>query len=80
MAKTITLRVDEKLYRAIKLAAGAQNRSVANYVETAARNFLIEDQFVADEEMNEILADPSFKRDLKASLEDIKKGRVKRVL
>ncbi|MBX7059764.1 MAG: CopG family transcriptional regulator [Leptospirales bacterium] len=80
MPKTITLRVDERLYRALKLAAGAQNRTLSNYVETAARSYLVEDQFVSDEEMNEILADPSFQTNFKAALQDIKKGRIKRVL
>ncbi len=40
MAKTITLRVDDRFYKAIKHAASTQNRTVSNYLETAARSFL----------------------------------------
>ncbi|WP_036041674.1 hypothetical protein [Leptospira alstonii] len=46
MAKTITLRVDDRLYKAIKHAASTQNRTVSNYLETVARSFILEEQFV----------------------------------
>ncbi|MBE7439157.1 MAG: CopG family transcriptional regulator [Spirochaetales bacterium] len=74
MAKTITMRVDERLYKAIKLAASAQNRTVSNYLETAARSFILEEQFVSDEEMSEIIAHPHFDRNFKNALADVKKG------
>jgi len=75
MAKTITLRVDERLYKAIKHAATAQNRTVSNYLETAARSFILEEQFVSDEEMADILAHPDFEKNHASALDDINKGR-----
>lgn len=64
-------------YKEIKLAAAAQNRTVSNYLETAARSFILEEKFVSDEEMSEILAYPEFDRNIKDALADIKKGRFK---
>ena len=72
MQKTITLRVDDRVYKAIKRAATAQNRTVSNYLETAARAFILEEQFVSDEEMAEILSHPDFQKNVASALDDVK--------
>ncbi len=57
MAKTVTLRLDDETYQLFTTAARADNRSLANLIQTAARDRIHEQQFVDDYEMAEIMAD-----------------------
>lgn len=54
MAKVITLRVDDEIYRELKEAAHAERRTLSNLIETAALRKIREEQFVDDAEMAEI--------------------------
>ena len=74
MAKTITLRLNDDLYIQIKKAAESEHRSIANYIENATRTYILEENFVTDEEMEDILRNKNFIRNLKSSLDDIEKG------
>ena len=74
MAKTITLRVNDNFYEKIKEAADSEHRSIANYIENATRNYLLEESFVSDEEMEDILKNKNFINNIKSSLNDIEKG------
>lgn len=56
MAKTLTLRLDDEVYQEFADAARAENRSLANLIQTAALAQLREREFVDDYEMAEILA------------------------
>ena len=57
MAKTITLRLDEKTYELIRSAAAGERRSISNFIEYATVTYLSGEAFVADAEMDEILND-----------------------
>ncbi|MGH9363996.1 MAG: DUF1778 domain-containing protein [Thermoanaerobaculia bacterium] len=57
MPKTLTVRMDDATYRLIREAAEADNRSVSNFIETAARQKAISEIFVPETEMAEIRAD-----------------------
>ena len=61
MAKTITLRVDDR-------------RTISNYIEYATMNYIFNSNIVDDIEMNETMF---FKKDMKKGIDDIKKGRYK---
>jgi len=74
MAKTITLRVDDGIYNTLKRAADGDRRTISNFMEYAAINYIFNNNTVDDSEMNEILA---FKKDLNKGLSDIKTGRYK---
>jgi len=74
MAKTITLRIDDDLYTKIRNAAQAEHRSISNYIENAARAYIIEESFVLDEEMEDIRKSKDFIKNIRASLDDIEKG------
>ena len=74
MARTITLRVDDNIYNTLKRAADGDRRTISNFIEYAAINYILNNNVVDDNEMNEIL---SFENDLKKGLSDIKKGRYK---
>ena len=57
MSKTVTLRLKDDVYYALREAALAENRPLSNLIETAAMSKVREQQFVDDTEMAEILAD-----------------------
>ena len=74
MPKTITLRLDDKTYQMIKLAAQGERRSISNYIEYATVSHLTESSFVSDEEMREILSDAELMLDLEQARADIANG------
>jgi len=75
MAKTVTIRMDDKSYKLLKNAAISQKRSISNFIEYAAVNFTIEDNFVSDYEMADIQSDSTLMSDLKRALNDVKSRR-----
>ena len=74
MVKTITLRVDDNVYNTLKRAADGDRRTISNFIECAAINYVLNNNTVDDAEMKEIL---SYKKDLRKGLNDIKNGRYK---
>jgi predicted transcriptional regulator len=70
MPKTLTVRMDDATYRLIADAAAVDNRSVSNFIETAARQKAIAEIFVPDPEMAEIESDKVLTRRLKAGHRD----------
>lgn len=70
MPKTLTVRMDDATYRLIAEAAAAENRSVSNFIETAARQKAAAEIFVAGPEMAEIRSDTALQRRLKAGHQD----------
>ena len=68
MAKTITVRIDDSTYNIFKLAAAGQKRTISNYLEYATLNYTMNETFVDDMEMNEIL---KYEKDIKKGLSDI---------
>jgi uncharacterized protein (DUF1778 family) len=77
MSKTITIRIDDDVYNLLKKAAEGERRTISNFIEFAALAYLTNEIFVSDQEMEEILNDPSLKNELKSGLNDIKKGNYK---
>ena len=57
MARTLTVRMDDATYSLVADAAAADNRSVSNFIETAAREKAAAEIFVSEEEMAEIRSD-----------------------
>jgi predicted transcriptional regulator len=55
MSKTVTLRLNDKIYQTFVEAALAENRPLSNLIETAAFSKIREQQFVDNLEMAEIL-------------------------
>jgi predicted transcriptional regulator len=56
MHKTVTLRLKNEVYKLFSEIAKAENRSLANFIETAALQNIREQQFVDDVEMAEIMS------------------------
>ena len=75
MARTVTLRLDDDAYAALREAAKAERRPLSNLIETAALARIREQQFVDDDEMTEITSHPSLLRRLKAGSRDARQRR-----
>ena len=72
--KTLTMRVDDSIYKIIKSAAEGQKRNIANFIEFATLQYLTSSQYIDNDEMNEILNDKSLVKNLKNGLKDLKSG------
>ncbi len=75
MPKTLTVRIDDATYRLIADAAASENRSVSNFIETAARQRAVSEIFVSDAEMSEIRSDAALQRRLKRGHREAAAGR-----
>lgn len=75
MSKTVTLRLDEKVYRKFRGLAKNDNRPISNFIETAALRFVDSGEFVDEFEMAEIKSNTSLNRSIKRGLRDAKAGR-----
>lgn len=72
MSKTLTLRLDEKVYRRFRSLAQRDNRPISNFIETAALRFVSEHELVDEFEMAEIETNAALNRSIKAGLKDAK--------
>ncbi|GAB6091698.1 CopG family transcriptional regulator [Spirochaeta dissipatitropha] len=72
MSKTITVRLDDKIYEMFKKAADGQKRTISNYIEYATLNYTVNETIVDDAEMTEIMA---YSDELQKGLSDISAGR-----
>jgi uncharacterized protein (DUF1778 family) len=77
--RVITIRLGESEYRRIKAAAEAGNRTVSNFMKTAALRFLDQTEFMNGQEMAEIRRDKELMKSLRVGSADIEKGRYKTV-
>jgi hypothetical protein len=75
MAKTVTLRLNDESYNAFLEASKAENRSIANLIETAALSKIRELQFVDDVEMAEILTNEDLLKRIKQGSKEAKTKR-----
>lgn len=75
MPKTITIRIDDDTYEMIKTAAEGERRSISNFIEYAAVNYLAEESFVTENEMEEILNDKKLLERLEKSKKEIAEGK-----
>ena len=74
MAKTVTLRLDDATYAFFRDCAQADNRTLSNMIETAAKRHL-ERVSVDPEEQRGILRDAPLLRRLRAGARDAKSRR-----
>jgi len=73
MPKTLTLRIDDKTYRAFAKRAKAENRSISNFIEHTVKERLREHDFVDDSEMAGILANDRLVEQLRKGSKDAQK-------
>ena len=72
--KTLTLRVDDDVYSMIKLASDGAKRNISNFIEYATIQYLTSNQYIDNNEMNDILNDKQLIKSLNQGLKDIKSG------
>jgi predicted transcriptional regulator len=75
MSKTVTLRLDDKVYRRFRGLAEHDNRPISNFIETAALRFVEEHDYVDEFEMAEIRGNATLNRSIIAGLRDAKAKR-----
>ena len=75
MSKTVTLRLDDKVYKRFRCLAEHDNRPLSNFIETAALRFIEEHEYVDEFEMAEIRNNSSLNRSIKNGLRDAKAKR-----
>ena len=75
MSKTVTLRLDDKVYKKFRDMANHDNRPLSNFIKTAVLRFVEEHEYVDEFEMAEIKGNTSLNRSLKSGLRDAKAGR-----
>jgi predicted transcriptional regulator len=75
MSKTVTLRLDEDIYKKFIGLAKYDNRPLSNFIETAALRFIEEQEYVDEFEMAEIRDNGELNRSLKKGLRDAKAKR-----
>ena len=75
MSKTVTLRLPDQAYERFRILAQRENRSLSNFIETAASRYVEADQFVDEFEMSEIETNTELNRSLKRGVKDAKAGR-----
>jgi predicted transcriptional regulator len=59
MSKTVTLRLEDKVYRRFRGMATHDNRPLSNFIETAALRFVEEHEYVDEFEIEEIKGNAS---------------------
>jgi uncharacterized protein (DUF1778 family) len=72
--KTVTMRVDDAVYRMIKTAADGQKRNLSNFIEFTVMQYLSSAQYVDNDEMDEILQDTELVQNLKDGMQELKQG------
>jgi len=72
--KTLTLRVDDDIYSMIKLASDGAKRNISNFIEYATLQYLTSNQYIDNEEMNDILNDKNLIKNLNQGLKEAKEG------
>ncbi|MBI4060809.1 MAG: CopG family transcriptional regulator [Elusimicrobia bacterium] len=74
MPKTVTLRLDDATYAFFRDCAQADNRTLSNMIETAAKRHL-ESAYIDAEEQHGIVRDASLMRRIRAGTRDAKARR-----
>lgn len=74
MSKTVTLRIGEGAYNMFNTLSQRENRSLSNFIETAALRYVEEHETVDEFEMQEILGNTELMSNLKQGHADAKEG------
>ena len=75
MAKTVTIRVEDDIYKEFSRHAQEEKRSLSKFIEHAVVQYTKRSAFTDDEEMREIAEDDGLIKRMKQGVEDAKKGR-----
>ncbi|EMJ98669.1 hypothetical protein LEP1GSC192_2580 [Leptospira sp. B5-022] len=71
------MRIEDPIYDIFKKAAEGERRTISNFVENAAIQYLTNEFYASDEEMDEILSDKQLISSLKKGLKEVAQGKYK---
>ena len=72
MSKTVTMRLNDKIYNMFRNLAQNENRTLSNFIETSVLRFIEQNQYVDEYEMAEIQSNQELNKSLKHALIDVK--------
>jgi predicted transcriptional regulator len=75
MSRTVTLRLDDPVYRMFSTLAERENRPLSNFIETSVIRFIEEHHLVDEFESEEIRGNRELRRSLKRGVDDAKRRR-----
>ncbi len=75
MSQTVTLRLDDSVYKRFKAMANHDNRPLSNFIQTAALRFVEQHEVVDEFEMAEIRDNEPLNHSIKSGLRDAKTKR-----
>ena len=77
MSKTVTLRIENTLYKKLKEHAEIENRTLSNFIETATLKYIEQIELVDEYELKEIISNADLLERLKRGSSDAinKKGK-----
>jgi len=75
MSKTVTLRLEDAVYRLFRGVAESENRPISNFIETAVLRFVQDRDSVDEFEMTEIRGNTGLNHSLKRGHQDAKRRR-----
>ncbi len=73
MPKTVTLRLNDKIYTMFKKIAEDDNRKLSNFIETSVLRYIENIQYIDEYEMAEIKNNESLKQSIERGFKDAKK-------
>lgn len=73
MSKTVTLRLDEKIYSMFRTLAEKDHRPLSNFIEHATLCFIENNNYVDEYEMTEIIHNNDLSISLKRGIKDAQK-------
>jgi predicted transcriptional regulator len=75
MSKTVTLRLDDPVYRLFKSVAERENRPISNFIETATMRFVHDHGAMDEFERTEIRGNVELNQSMKRGHQDAKHRR-----
>ena len=77
MSKTVTLRLSDEVYQLFRQSAENDNRPLSNFIETAAKRFIEQNNLLDESELAEICGNPTLGRSISRGHADAraKRGR-----
>jgi predicted DNA-binding protein len=70
MSRTVTLRLPDEHYEVFRRYAESDNRSLSNFIETAALRYINEIEYVDEFDMEEVRANRTLNAIMKRGLRD----------
>jgi len=75
MHNTVTLQLDDNIYKMFRIFAESENRTIANFIQTSVLQFIEDNKSVDEYEMAEINGNQELNTSIKNAFEDVKANR-----